>query len=496
MADSFMAEDEFIQSRLRKLERLREQGIDPYPARYPRTHSLAQALELFEGTPEGAPPPAGAIGVVGRLVSHRVMGKAGFAHLQDGSGRLQLYFKRDLLGAALYEQYKELDLGDFIGATGTLFRTRTGEVTLEVRDFAILTKALRPLPEKWHGLTDVEKRYRQRYLDLISSERTRQIFTLRSRIVAAVRRFMDGLGFMEVETPILHPTAGGAAARPFVTHYEALDRDYYLRIALELHLKRLVIGGLDRVYEIGRIFRNEGFSFKHNPEFTMMESYQAYADYEDVMRMVERLVSYVAAETLGSLEAPFGEGTINLAPPWPRIPLRQAIRDASGIDFDVYPTAEALYPVVRAHGIEVPPTATRAKLIDELLSQFVEPNLVQPTFLVDYPVELSPLAKRKPDQPDLVERFEGFAAGFEFCNAFTELNDPLDQRRRFEAQARARAAGDEEAQAVDEDFLVALEHGMPPTGGLGVGIDRLVMLLAGERSIREVILFPQLRTLR
>ena len=432
--------------------------------------------------------------MAGRLLTVRLMGKASFAHILDLSGRIQIYVRRDRVGEEQYELFKDLDLGDFVGVSGKPFRTKTGEITIEVESIALLAKSLRGLPEKWHGLTDVEKRYRQRYLDLISNEEVRQVFVARSRTIDAIRRYLVDRGFLEVETPILQPIHGGAAAKPFVTHHNALDRDLYLRIALELYLKRCVIGGIEKVFEIGRNFRNEGISTRHNPEFTMLELYQAYTDYNGVMNILEDMVPAVAREVLGTTTIEYSGRTIRLDAPWPRLRLRDAIRDESGIDYEEYPTTEALYEAVRGAGVHVEPNSTRAKLIDSLLSSFVEPKLMQPTFLIDYPVEMSPLAKRKRDDPTLVERFEAFVGGMEIANAFSELNDPLDQRGRFEQQLAERAAGDEEAQPMDEDFLIALEHGMPPTGGLGVGIDRLVMLFTGNNSIREVILFPQLRT--
>lgn len=494
-----MAEEEYRQQRIAKLERWRERGVDPYPARTGRTHLSTAAQDLFieaeqqAGETEGLRGPE--VTVAGRIPAPiRLMGKAAFTHLQDDVGRIQIHFRRDVLGEDTFATLRDLDIGDFIEATGLPFRTRTGEITVEARSFRLLAKSLRPLPEKWHGLTDVETRYRQRYLDLISNEEVREIFRVRSRVVSAIRRFMDDRGYLEVETPILQSAAGGAAARPFLTHHNALDRDLFLRIATELHLKRLVIGGFERVYEIGRIFRNEGISTKHNPEFTTMESYEAYADYADIMRLVEDLVSHVAGTVLGTTEITIGGERVSLDPPWPRIPLRDAIREKSGIDFEEYPDADSLRAVIRERGIPVADFLGRGKLIDELLSTYVEPKIVAPVFLTDYPVELSPLAKRHPDNERFVERFEGFIGGMEIANAFSELNDPLDQRERFADQARQRAAGDEEADILDEDFLVALEHGMPPTGGLGVGIDRLVMILTGQQSIREVILFPQLRT--
>ncbi len=483
-----MGEEELVALRKQKLERLRAAGIDPYPARFQPSHSAAAAVQQLEGGGEGAD-----VTVAGRVTALRNMGKAAFLDLRDGSGRIQVYVKQESVGVPAYDLLKEIDLGDFLGITGTLFRTKTNEPTVEAREYVILAKALRPPPEKWHGLQDVEVRYRQRYLDLMANPEVRDTFVLRSRIVAAVRRFLDARGYLEVETPVLHGTPGGAAARPFVTHHNTLDRQFYLRIALELHLKRLVIGGFDKVYELGRVFRNEGVSTKWNPEFTMLESYEAYADYNRLMDMVEEMVSSIALEQLGDTHVPYGDTIIDFAPPWPRIPLREAIRDRSGVDFDAYPDAESLRQATAASGVHVEKTWGRGKLIDELLTAHVEPHLLQPTFLIDYPIELSPLAKRKPEAPHLVERFEFFICGREVGNAYTELNDPVDQRERFLEQARLRAAGDEEAEMVDEDFLIALEHGMPPTGGLGVGIDRLVMALTGSGSIREVILFPALR---
>ncbi|MDP2952679.1 MAG: lysine--tRNA ligase, partial [Chloroflexota bacterium] len=431
--------------------------------------------------------------LAGRILALRSMGKAAFLDLHDASGKIQVYLRQDTLGDN-YKLLKDLDLGDFIGVEGKLFRTKSGEVTVEASGLVLLCKGLQPLPEKWHGLTDAEKRYRQRYLDLLSSPEVRQIFVVRSRLIAALRGFMAGRGFMEVETPILNPSAGGASAAPFVTHHQALDRQLYLRIATELHLKRLLVGGFDKVYEIGRVFRNEGISTKHNPEFTSLESYEAFADYKDVMKMVEEMVAYLAQEVLGALKVPYNGQTMDFTPPWRRITLRDAIREGCGIDFEDYPDEDSLRAKMAAEGIGVEEGVGRGKLIDRLLSLFVEPRLYQPTFVLDYPVELSPLAKRKPDNPRLVERFEGFAGGMEIANAFTELNDPLEQRERFAEQLGLRERGDLEAEMPDEDFLVALEHGMPPAGGLGVGIDRLAMLFTDQQSIREVILFPQLRS--
>ncbi len=484
-----MGEEELISLRKEKLQRLRDVGIDPYPPRFQRTHTAREAVELLGDASQLDTPVA----VAGRITAMRQMGRASFLDVRDGSGRIQVYVKQESVGAEQYALLREIDLGDFLGVKGSLFRTKTGEPTVEARELRVLAKALRPPPEKWHGLQDVEVRYRQRYLDLMANTEIREVFITRSRAIAAIRRFLDARGYLEVETPILQSTAGGAAARPFVTYHNALDRQLSLRIAMELHLKRLVVGGYDRVYEIGRIFRNEGVSTKYNPEFTLLESYEAYADYNRLMDMVEEMVSTVAGEVLGATSLPYGDGLIELSPPWPRIPLRQAIREKSGVDFDAHPDVDSLRNAVAASGVHVEESWSRGKLIDELLTTHVEPVLLQPTFLIDYPVELSPLAKRKPDAPHLVERFEFFICGREVGNAYTELNDPVDQRLRFEEQARLRAAGDEEAEVADEDFLIALEHGMPPTGGLGIGIDRLVMALTGSTSIREVILFPALR---
>lgn len=480
--------DPLVEQRIGKLQQLRERGIEPYPYSFDRTHLASEVRDHFDSLQDAK------VSVAGRLMTVRLMGKASFAHILDQSGRIQIYVRRDVVGDDQYELFKDLDLGDIVGVTGKPFRTRTGEITVQVEHLTLLTKSIRGLPEKWHGLTDVEKRYRQRYLDLISNEEVRTVFVTRSRIIDSIRRFLVDRGFLEVETPILQPIHGGAAAKPFLTHHNALDRDLYLRIALELYLKRCVVGGIERVFEIGRNFRNEGISTKHNPEFTMLELYQAYADYNDMMRLFEEMIPTVASRVLGTTTIQYGEHAIELGGSWTRRRLRDAIREDSGIDYEDYPTAETLYPVVRAAGVHVAPDATRAKLIDSLLSTFVEPKLIQPTFLLDYPVEMSPLAKRKRDDSTVVERFEAFIGGMEIANAFSELNDPLDQRDRFVQQLAERAAGDEEAQPMDEDFLTAIEHGLPPTGGLGSGIDRLVMLFTGNNSIREVILFPQLRS--
>ena len=477
------------EQRLAKLARLRERGIDPYPARIQVTHTAAEAAAAFV---VGAEAP---LRVAGRLVSVRNMGRSTFAHIADGSGRIQIYLRRDVVGEASYDLFaKEIDLGDFVGVAGTLFRTRTGEITVRVESWEILAKALRPLPEKWHGLRDVEARYRQRYLDLIANESSRQIFVTRTRLVSAIRRFLDARGFIEVETPILQPIYGGAAARPFTTYHNALERTLYLRIADELYLKRLIIGGFDRVYEIGHNFRNEGISTTHNPEFTVMELYQAYADYEDIMRLVEELYYTIAQEVLGGAKLTYQGHEIDLTPPWRRVTMRDAILEHSGLDIAQLGDYEALWAAAQACGLELTPQPNWGKLVEKIFELTVEPTLIQPTFILDYPIDISPLAKKKPGSERVVERFEFFIGTMESGNAFSELNDPLDQRERFAAQGRAAEAGDEEAHPMDEDFLIAMEHGMPPTGGLGIGIDRLVMLFTDQSSIREVILFPQLRS--
>ena len=485
---------EHEEQRRLNLAAIREAGIDPYPARNERTHTCAEAISLLETMDEGETTEE-SVSVVGRLMSKRVMGKAAFAHVQDGSGKLQFYARVDNLGKESYDLFrKAFDLGDIIGVTGPLFRTRTGEPTVKATEIHILSKAQHPLPDKWHGLKDIETRYRQRYVDLIVNEEARQIFITRARIISALREFLDNRGFLEVETPILQPVYGGAAARPFTTHHNQLHQDLYLRISFELYLKRLIVGGYERVYEIGRDFRNEGVSFKHNPEFTQLEFYQAFADYHDVMEITEQMVAFAAERVLGTTKITYGDQEIDLTPPWTRRDLRQAVKEESGIDYADYPDAAGLCEAIRAIGGNVEPKATRGKLIDALIGNYVEPKLVQPTFLVDYPLEISPLAKQKPGTEDTVERFEGFVAGMELCNAFSELNDPDDQIARFQMQGRDFDAGDEEAHQMDEDFVRALTYGMPPTGGFGMGVDRLAMLFTNQSSIREVILFPHLRS--
>ncbi|HOG46459.1 MAG TPA: lysine--tRNA ligase [Anaerolineae bacterium] len=493
MADETVESSEQRDVRLAKLERLRASGIDPYPARFKPSHTCAGALAAFEAAEVRGEAVEATIG--GRLISVRQMGKSTFAHIADGTGRLQIYLRIDEVGEEAYERFnRDLDLGDFVGARGEMFRTRSGEPTLRVREYTLLAKALRPIPSQWYGLRDVEQRYRQRYLDLLVNPEARRIFEVRTRLVTAVRRLLDERGFLEVETPILQPIYGGAAARPFTTYHNELEQTLYLRIADELYLKRLIVGGLDRVYEIGRDFRNEGVSYKHNPEFTQLEAYQAYADYYDMMELVEQVWSQAAIAVLGEATVERGGHRIDLTPPWRRVTMRDAILEATGVDIEAARDQAGLQAAVAERGLTVAPQPTWGKLVDELFSTFVEPTLIAPTFIIDYPVELSPLAKRKAGAPHLTERFEFFIGGLELGNAFSELNDPLDQRERFAAARRALAAGDEEAHPMDEPFLLALEYGMPPTGGVGFGIDRMTMLFTGQTSIREVVLFPQLRT--
>jgi lysyl-tRNA synthetase class 2 len=479
------------------LERLRSKGIDPYPRNYDRSHLAKEAIALFESeeSEDGENTDSTQVSVAGRITALRGLGRASFIDLLDGSGKIQGMLRRNTLEDS-YELLKDLDIGDWLGIKGPMFRTRSGEITVEVKEFTVLAKALRGLPEKFHGLTDTETRFRQRYLDLIANPEAREIAIMRSRLVSVFRRFMDDRGFIEVETPMLVPVAAGGMAHPFETHHNALNQDLFLRIATELYLKKLIVGGLEKVYEIGRIFRNEGIDLNHNPEFTTMESYESFADYNDVMQMVEDLVYKVAMEVRGSAVVQYGDATIDLTPPWPRLSLVEQIIKRSGIDILKCPDNKTLAAAMQAAGIDVSASSSWGGMVDKLLSDRVEPHLVQPCFLVDYPVAMSPLAKKKPEDDRLVERFEAFAAGMELANAFTELNDPVEQRNRFEDQERLRAQlPGEEWDRLDEDFLIAVEHGMPPTGGLGIGIDRLTMLLTGQTSIREVVLFPQLRTI-
>jgi lysyl-tRNA synthetase, class II len=485
MSDAGAEPGELLATRRRKLEELRAAGIEPFPHAFPGVQPIAAVKAPHEGLAPGEETDVRAR-VAGRLAARRGQGKAAFLDVVDRTGRMQLHARIDVLGEERMARLLSLDLGDLLGADGTVFRTRRGELSLALDDFTVLAKTLRPPPEKHHGLADVETRFRHRELDLMASEEARTLFTTRAKVITAVRRFLDAEGFIEVETPILQPLYGGALARPFITHHNVLDRDLYLRIATELYLKRLLVGGLERVYELGKNFRNEGVSFKHNPEFTVLEWYEAYADYDDVARRFEALLAHVA-------EAVGYEGEIDFSSPWRRETLAGSIESRTGVDILADRHLESLRARMRERGLEVPDEETWAQLVDHLLSRYVEPQLVQPTFLTDYPIELSPFAKRHRTEQGLTERWEAFMGGMEVANAFTELNDPDDQRARFEEQRRHAAAGDEETQPFDEAFLQALEHGMPPTGGIGVGIDRVVMLLTGQDTIREVVLFPAMR---
>ncbi len=483
--------EKLLAPRLAKLDRLRNLGIDPFPHRFERTHTSTAAISDFQDGKDDSQ----IFSVAGRLVRLNRMGKSAFAHIQDGAGRIQLYLQKDVLGEDAFAQFLDLfDIGDFLGARGTLFTTKTDEITLRAESLQMLSKSLRPLPEKFHGLSDPETRYRQRYLDLIAGPEVRRTFETRTAIISEIRRILDTRGHMEVETPILQPLYGGGSARPFVTHYNVLGRDFFLRIADELYLKRLIIGGFEKVYEISKDFRNEGIDRTHSPELTMLECYEAYVDYEEIMSLTESIVAQVANSLFGSYVFESEAWRLDFTPPWKRVSFSDAVLAETDLDIDDYPEAIDLGQAAAEFGIVPDPNLGRDKILDLLLEKLVTPKIEEPTFIVDYPVETSPLAKRRADDDRYAARFEAVAAGIKFANAFSELNDPLDQRKRFEDQARAHAAGDEEAQILDEDFLLAMEHGMPPTGGLGLGIDRLVMLMTGNRNIREVILFPQLRT--
>jgi lysyl-tRNA synthetase class 2 len=496
--------------RLTKIEELRAEGLEPYPTRAERTHTSARAIAAFEAAEkaagEGGTPAELKATLAGRLRAVRPMGKLTFAHIEDGEGRIQLFFRQNDLGETRLDLFNKMfDLGDFVQASGFMFRTRTGEVTLHVQDFKMLAKAVSPLPAakdevmesgetvRHAALEDPELRARQRYADLAVNPEVRETFRRRAAIVRALREFLDGQGFLEVETPILQPIYGGAAARPFVTHHNQLKQDLYLRISFELYLKRLLVGNLEKVYEIGRDFRNEGVSYKHNPEFTQLEFYWAYADYLKVMELTEQMVAATAERVLGTTRVSYQGHAIDFKPPWKRLELRQGLLEATGIDIAKHPTAQSLYKALEKTGKAADPSATRGKLIDFMLAEFLEPTMIQPTILYDYPRDISPLAKSMPGDPLTVERFEVYVAGFELCNAFTELNDPLDQEQRFIEMGRDYAADDEEKHPMDEDYLRAMRYGMPPCGGFGMGVDRLTMLLTDKHSIREVLLFPHLR---
>lgn len=484
--------NELIKQRIRKLQELRALGIDPYGHSYETTH---KAKELFtryadKSAAELENDPI-ECSVAGRIIARRSFGKAAFSHIQDESGKIQVYFRKDILGDK-FKITKKLDIGDIVGVKGTLFRTKTNELTILVKDFTLLTKSLRPLPEKWHGLKDIELRYRQRYVDLIVNPEVRETFAKRSTIIKFIRDYLEKEGFLEVETPMMHQIPGGAAAKPFKTHHNALGIDLYLRIAPELYLKRLLVGGYERVFEINKNFRNEGISTKHNPEFTMLEFYVAYKDYRFLIDFTEKMLTELLYHIHGTLQIPYGEHTLNFTPPWQRITMYDALKQR-GVPEEVIKSHEKARDYARAEGMDIRDIHSHAKVLDEIFKEKVEPYLIQPTFVIDYPVELSPLAKRKRDNPELVERFELFIASREIANAFTELNDPEDQKARFLKQVEDRDRGDEEAHRMDEDFIKALEYGMPPAAGEGIGIDRLVMILTNSHSIRDVILFPQLK---
>jgi lysyl-tRNA synthetase class 2 len=479
-----------IADRREKLQRLREAGVDPFPHAFPDRTDVAAVRAAHDGLADGEETDA-RYRVAGRLVARRGHGRSAFLDLVDRTGRIQLHARVDELGPDRHEELLHVDLGDIVGVSGTAFKTRRGELSLALSGWELLAKSLRPPPDKFHGIEDTEIRYRRRELDLMANEETRELFRKRTLVVSAVREWLDAEGFLEVETPVLQPLYGGALARPFITHHNALDRDLYLRIATELYLKRLVVGGFERVYELGKDFRNEGISYKHNPEFSMLEWYEAYADYTDAAERLERLVAFVAERVNGTTRVERDGTEIDLAPPWRRLTMREAIRDRTGIDIAEHPDRNTL---AAAMGTEADPREGWGKLVDGLLSKSVEPELRDPAFILDYPVELSPFAKAHRSEPGLVERWEAFAGGMEIANAFTELNDPDEQRRRFEAQREEQARGDEETQPYDETYVEALEHGMPPTGGVGLGIDRLVMLLTGARTLREVVLFPAMRS--
>ncbi|EJJ6339233.1 lysine--tRNA ligase [Staphylococcus pseudintermedius] len=485
-----------MQVRRQKLQELRDLGIDPFGEKFERT-GTAETLkaqwdqyakeELAEKETESHTV------IAGRIMTKRGKGKAGFAHVQDLSGQIQIYVRKDQVGDAQFGIWNTADLGDIVGVEGIMFKTNTGELSVKAKSFKLLSKALRPLPDKHHGLQDIEQRYRQRYLDLITNEESTQTFINRSRILQEMRNYLNEKGFLEVETPMMHQIAGGAAAKPFVTHHNALDATLYMRIAIELHLKRLIVGGLEKVYEIGRVFRNEGVSTRHNPEFTMIELYEAYADYKDIMSLTEELVAHIARRVLGTTSVQYGDETINLESQWRRLHMVDAVKEATGVDFYEVKSDKEAHELAKAHGIEVDDNMKYGHILNEFFEQKVEETLIQPTFIYGHPIEISPLAKKNPEDPRFTDRFELFIVGREHANAFTELNDPIDQRQRFEAQLVEKEQGNDEAHEMDEDFIEALEYGMPPTGGLGIGIDRLVMLLTNSPSIRDVLLFPYMR---
>lgn len=482
--------NQLLKVRREKLANLQEAGKDPFQiTKYDVTHHSKDIKDNYSEL-EGK-----TVRIAGRIMSKRIMGKASFCNIQDLPGNIQCYVARDSIGEESYADFKKYDVGDIAGIEGEVFTTKTGEISVHAAKVTLLSKSLQILPEKFHGLTNTDLRYRQRYTDLIMNQEVKETFVKRSRIISAIRRYLDGQGFLEVETPMLVSNAGGAAARPFATHYNALDEDVKLRISLELYLKRLIVGGLERVFEIGRVFRNEGMDTRHNPEFTMMELYQAYTDYFGMMDLTEDMFRYVAQEVCGTTLVPYAEEMIDLGKPFERLTMVDAVKKYAGVDFDAIPDTEAAKKLADEKGIHYEARHVKGDILNLFFEEFVEEHLIQPTFVMDHPVEISPLTKRKPDKPEYVERFELFIYGREMCNAYSELNDPIDQRERFKAQEAALAAGDEEANTTDEDFMNALEIGMPPTGGIGYGIDRLVMLLTNSPAIRDVLLFPAMKTL-
>lgn len=485
---------ELLQIRRAKLDELRGLGIDPFGKKYERTANAGDLVAKYDGlTKEELDELALEVSIAGRIMAKRGMGKASFAHLQDLSGRIQIYVRQDSIPEAQYAAFTVLDLGDIIGVRGTLFKTKTGETSIKVHNLEVLSKSLLPLPEKYHGLKDVELRYRQRYVDLIINPEVQKTFIARSRIIQSMRRYLDSLGYLEVETPTLHSIAGGAAARPFITYHNTLEMQLYMRIAIELHLKRLIVGGLEKVYEIGRVYRNEGISTRHNPEFTMIELYEAYADYKDIMNLTENMIAHIAQEVLGSQKVDYQGQEINLTPGWRRVTMVDAVKEVTGVDFSVQMTDEEAQALAKEHRVPVEKHMTFGHILNAFFEQFVEETLIQPTFVMGHPVEISPLAKKNDQDSRFTDRFELFIVAREHANAFSELNDPIDQRQRFEAQIQEKEQGNDEAHEMDEDFIRALEYGMPPTGGLGIGVDRLIMLLTNSASIRDVLLFPHMR---
>ena len=484
--------EEMISIKRSEIENIKKEGIDPFGQRFERKHKIGEVIQKFNqlGIGESSQEK---VTIAGRIMALRKHGKAAFADIEDIEGRMQIYIKSNKVGQKTFELFSRIDVGDIIGITGLVFRTKMGELTIFTEELTLLCKSIRSLPEKWHGLKDIETRYRKRYLDLIVNSSVRDIFIKRSKVIRSLRNFLDSKGYLEVETPIMQPIPGGATARPFITHHNALDRDFYLRIAPELYLKRLLVGGLEKVYELSRNFRNEGISTKHNPEFTMVELYEAYGNYHTMMQITEELIVYIVKNVLGKLEIEYQGKSINFSSPWKKISMHDSIQEACGIDMEKLPEKDFV-KIIRENNLDIKNSASRGEITNELFEKYVEPTLIQPTFIIDYPLEVSPLSKQKKDNPELVERFELFINSMELANAFTELNDPTEQKRRFEEQAAKKEAGDLESHFMDKDYIEALEYGLPPAGGLGIGIDRLMMLLTNSSSIKEVILFPQLKT--